>query len=204
MVKAILIDHSNRKYASPYLLALSFFNLLGSSVKSSRFNLYLLKAVVEGQIGYAFRLLDSSNQKFSKVFYDNQTPMLITRLADGLIIEINYQLIKEFGFGSEELIGQKITEKMWLSPGERQKFIQEVLTSGIVRDKEYVFKRRNGELCNVILSATQIEIAQETCILSSFKDITKHKKVEAALLQSQKTFQSIVQQHSFAYGNYGS
>lgn len=191
MVKAILIAISTEICFILFIgIGVDFFNLLGHLLRAA-FYFYLLRAVVEGQIIYAFNLLDSSNQKFSKAFYDNQTPMVITRMADGLIIEANYQFLKEFGFGSEELVGQRIADKLLLRPAECKQLTQDILKSGIVREKEYIFKRRNGELCNVILSATQIEIAQEVCMLASFKDITKHKKAEAALRQSKKLFNQL-------------
>ena len=68
------------------------------------FYFYLLEQC-KGQIIYAFSLLDSSIS-FSKAFYDNQTPMVITRMADGLIIEANYQFLKEFGLAAKNWSGK--------------------------------------------------------------------------------------------------
>ena len=84
----------------------------------------------------------------------------------------------------------RIADKLLLRPAEC-KLDPGYLEKRHCQEKSISLKEETGELCNVILSATQIEIAQEVCMLASFKDITKHKKAEAALRQSKKLFNQL-------------
>ncbi len=64
-----------------------------------------------------------SEEKFSKVFRNSPNAVTITRLSDGIILEINESAVCFFGYSREEVIGRTSVDlKVWANPDDRVLF----------------------------------------------------------------------------------
>jgi PAS domain S-box-containing protein len=74
---------------------------------------------------------------------------------------------------------------MWVNPGDRQRWLQEIKTKGAVRNFEMHLKTISGKEIWVLGSGLFIQYENQTCILSTHHDITEVKRTQDALRQSE-------------------
>ncbi|MCX8119178.1 MAG: PAS domain S-box protein, partial [Desulfobacterota bacterium] len=105
--------------------------------------------------------------------------LVLSRLSDGLMVEVNNGFEHMTGYSAEETIGRKSTEmQLWAENEQRGAVVAKVEQKGGVRDEEVRFRRKNGELFYGNFSAQTITMKNETYLLSSFIDITARKKAQ--------------------------
>jgi PAS domain S-box-containing protein len=123
-----------------------------------------------------------SEDKFSKAFRISPDAISISRLSDGLTIEINDGFADLTGFRPEDVIGKNtLAFNLWANLDESQEFMKAMRTFGEVSNKEGVFKKKNGNLWIGLVSARIIDVNQEPCIISIIRDITSRKRAELDL-----------------------
>jgi len=120
-----------------------------------------------------------SEEKFSKAFHANPDFIMISRLNDGLIIEVNEGFERLSGMPAKEAVGKKTLDfSFWADPLEREDMIAKLEADGLVRDFESEWISSTGERHTVLSSATSFELAGDQHIISSARDITEFKKVQ--------------------------
>lgn len=131
--------------------------------------------------------LKLSEEKFFKAFYDNQTSMTISRLCDGLIIDVNQAYLETMNFKKDEVIGKTAHQLgIWINNEDRKELIEELLEYGHVKNREYTVRRGNGDIYHTITSLALLNLNGEKYILNSSADITKRKEAEKDLIRTQK------------------
>ncbi len=129
--------------------------------------------------------LKVSLERFNKIFSVTPVSIAITRLEDGVYLDVNDVFLQLTNYTRDEIIGQKATDVMWANPEERQEFVRQLRAHGSVRSMEVSFSGKNGQPEPGLLSAEIIELGGEQCILSTFLNITERKKAEEALAKSE-------------------
>jgi len=107
-------------------------------------------------------------------------PILISRLSDSKVLYANQALSKIGKIGSKTLIGGR-TVDFFADPEDSDKVAGILQMSGHVSDFKVQLKRGDGTLYWALLSASIINYKGETCVLSSYADISEHIQVEEAL-----------------------
>jgi PAS domain S-box-containing protein len=129
--------------------------------------------------GEAFR---QNEEKFARAFESNPAAMVLSRLPDGFIIEVNRAFEEITGYTREEALGRSSSElRLWSSPGQREDFIRELRTAGSIRNRDLTMRRKSGELIFTLASAERFTLADEQVILSTWIDITERKRAEELL-----------------------
>jgi PAS domain S-box-containing protein len=124
-----------------------------------------------------------SEERFAKAFNFSPLKMTITRLSDGTFVEVNQARDPVQGFGREQLLGKStLATGGWLSPQERQAFVEIIQREGHVSGYETRMRHANGEVIDAKMWAERIEIDGEDCILSCFVNTSEEKRREAQLL----------------------
>jgi two-component system, chemotaxis family, sensor kinase Cph1 len=126
--------------------------------------------------------LKISEERFSKAFNASPAAVSISRLSDGLLIDINRAYTEVFGFTSEEAIGETSIELgIFVDPNDRSKVVSQLRESGKVRNLEVNFKTKTGKFITTLTSLDCIKIGGVDYMLSTVLDITERKKAEEAL-----------------------
>ena len=134
----------------------------------------------------AEEMLRLSEEKFSKAFSTNPAAISITRLEDGLIMDVNDIWLTTFGYSREEVIGTSISLQLWPTPEDRARIVQELREKGPIYGRELMFLRRSGEPFTALASAVILTIEGKEVVLSTWLDITEHKRAEEKLQESEE------------------
>jgi PAS domain S-box-containing protein len=121
-----------------------------------------------------------SEERFSKFFRSSPIGTSISLLSDGQFLDANDTFIGLFGYTREEVIGQNLFKlKMWANSEDRAKMIETLQEKGRVREFETRFRKKSGEIMDVLVSAEVMELTGQQYILGLTHDITDRKLAEA-------------------------
>lgn len=130
-----------------------------------------------------------SEAKFAQAFSDNAAAIAITRLADGLVIDVNETWVRMWGYSREEIVGRS-ARFMWSTPEAALSFVRELRERGAVRNWEQEFRDKSGKMFVTELWARILEIGGEQVVVSTLVDITARRSAEAEL----RTHQAILEE----------
>ncbi len=127
-----------------------------------------------------------AEEKFAKVFHASPAPISISRLRDGIYLDVNEAFTEQFGWRREELIGRSSVELgLWRSRSDRQRWVAQLRRTGRIRDVETRITARSGEERIALVSAESIYIGGEQCIIGVLRDITEKLRTGKALQLSE-------------------
>lgn len=143
---------------------------------------------VEGATGHsrALEQLELSEERFTKAFFANPNPAIITTLADSTILEVNEGLCELAGLSREELIGRNGIELGLWDPEHADRMARLLEEEGAVRDLEVRAHGRGGAELDLLLSAVVVEMEGTRCVLNVAVDMTERNRLEARLFQAQR------------------
>jgi PAS domain S-box-containing protein len=132
-------------------------------------------------------------EKFALVFRSSSNPIIISTVAEGRLIEVNDSFLNITGYSLEEVIDRTVTDlNLWVNPQERARMLQILKEEGVVRDREFDFRIKSGQVRAGLLSAEIVNIDGQECLLSIINDITEHKQVQEALSESQRALLTLM------------
>ena len=131
--------------------------------------------------------LIQSREKFAKAFQTSPYAIAITQMKDGKFIDINNAFSAITGYSKEEVLAESsIGLKLWVNEKDRAEMAS-LLRQGLpVTGREYLFRRKNGEVLTGLFSAQTIQLSNEPCLLSSIEDVAERKQAEWALQERLK------------------
>lgn len=120
--------------------------------------------------------------KFYKAFRCSPNPITISTLEDGRYVEVNDSFVQLSGYERDEAIGRTAFElDIWVNKSDRFKLLHELQTNSSVRNLEFEFRKKSGELGFGMVCAELIDLDGMQCILAVNHDITERKLTEAQL-----------------------
>ncbi len=131
--------------------------------------------------------LHESEEKYSKAFLTSPYAITITSMEDGKFIEVNDAFTSVSGFTKEEVItNSAVGLNMWVDKEEQKYVISTLLEGRDVAGKEFLFKRKNGEIVNSLFYAKIIKIKNKPHIISIINDVTELKQTELELINAKE------------------
>jgi PAS domain S-box-containing protein len=134
-----------------------------------------------------------SEEKFQKAFKQSTSLMAVSRLKDGIYIDVNDSFVNNLGYTREEAIGKtsKILD-LFIDPGIREKIISEFIKSGGSSETEVEVRSKTGKILTGVFSVDIITLNDEKFLLSQMNDITERKKASIELKASEARFKNII------------
>lgn len=131
--------------------------------------------------------LRQSEEKFSAAFRASPDALTLTRLSDGTYLDVNEGYTLFTGYLPEEVIGKTSLElNAWHDPQDRVHLLREIQHNGIVKNKEFNLRRKDGSIRTGQMSVRLIEINGEQCLLGVTRDITEREYLQNELIKAQK------------------
>ena len=143
------------------------------------------------EIKIAQEALRESEERFRLAFHTSPDSIVMTRLTDGMHLDINQGFTNLLGYTREEVIGRTTLDmNIWKNPADRQRMLAALSSQGSVENLEVEFQDKAGNVLIGLLSARVIKIKNEDVILTITRDITERKRIEEQFQRVQK-FESI-------------
>jgi PAS domain S-box-containing protein len=133
---------------------------------------------------------------FRTVFETSPNIVVITRLADNIVIDVNAGLTAYTGFDKQEVIGRSMIDlEIWAQPEQRLEFLAELKSKGSLHNWEAMFRAKDRRFLTCLVSARKIEINNEPHLLAVIRDVSERKQFEQKI-QAANTFLMIANRHT--------
>ena len=141
----------------------------------------------------ALDALRASETKFAAAFRSAADHMVISRLEDGVIVEVNDTFCRTVGRPREEVLGRTVLDMgTWAEPDQRAEALRLLRARGTLANFPFRQRRHDGSIGHCLLSASIVEIDGERCILSTARDISERVAAEESARQLTRRLQVTV------------
>jgi len=145
------------------------------------------------------KALKESELRFSQIFKDNVTPMLIINPKNGQIQDSNPSASVYYGFQLDEINNKNILDINYTfieSPEEMPIVTEKVMTEGKGKF-QFKHKLKSGELRDVEVFCSKISIGNEDLVHEIIQDVTERNKYHKALEEQNEALKEIawIQSH---------
>ncbi|MCJ8168508.1 EAL domain-containing protein [Atopomonas sediminilitoris] len=140
------------------------------------------------------RDIQLSQEMFSKAFHSSPDGLVLTRLRDGQILEVNQGFERITGITIDDAKrSSTLALNLWANPSDRQAMLAQLQQEGSVTDFETSIQHLSGDLRACLLSARQITINGDACMLTIARDVTAQRQLEDELRQAATVFASTME-----------
>ena len=161
------------------LLSISVIEIEGLPCVLSLMRDISVAKAAELQLVKAQQALRTSEERYRTVFQTSLDPVTITVLSDGRYVDVNPAFLNLLGFERDELVDHTSVElNIWVDRRERENLLEVIQQESLCRNIEARFRKKNGEIFWVLISASVIEIEGVACLLGINRDLSDAKAAE--------------------------
>jgi PAS domain S-box-containing protein len=125
------------------------------------------------------RALKESENRLATIFQACPIGILVSRVADGRIVDLNNATLRIYGYTRDEVIGRTPAELgTYADLAQRDEMVERLREKDGVDRFPIDFRAKNGKLGVLELSGRVIELQGERCMLSLIADVTGRNAVE--------------------------
>ncbi len=137
--------------------------------------------------------LRQSEAKFVKLFDASPVPLIVSRLDNRHMVEVNTALVTRFGYSRDELIGRSTVDLSIIAPEARAALFEQLQRERRLADAELQVTCKDGTTRACLGYADIIELPGGPHMLISLIDITDRKRAERQLRDSEERFRLVVE-----------
>ena len=127
-----------------------------------------------------------NKERLEVIFNDNPDLMLISRLSDGCITEVNEAFVRYSGYDRAQAIGNTtLGLGLWVNTGDRQRMTDALRAQGRCDNLETVFYNHAGDTIECALDAVITKVHGVTHIVCIVRDISQRNQAQAKLQASE-------------------
>ena len=131
--------------------------------------------------------LRQSEERFSKAFQSNPLPMTISTKEEGIYVDANDAFLALVGRERHSVVGRPTSEVgFWADLEDREVMIKRLSEEGRVIGLPAAILGSGDAVREATISAEQVEIEGQSCILAITQDMTETKRLQAQFQQAQK------------------
>lgn len=117
---------------------------------------------------------------------------LLVRAADDTVVAVNPTFEALFGWRASQFIGHHSAElPLWVSPEQRDGFLQLLFTSGRIQQHEARFQCHDGQTKPCLIYVEQVRIGDQSYRLAMVHDISERSNANQELRQSEAKFAAL-------------
>lgn len=127
--------------------------------------------------------VQAEKEKYITVFNTSPNAIILTRMSDGKIMEVNKGFTNIIGYLSADVIGvTTIDIRLWVNDKDRQFVVNELSKGNEVINYEMKFRKKSGGIFTGLLFSREIIIDDEKCVIKNISDITEMSRIRNELL----------------------
>jgi diguanylate cyclase (GGDEF)-like protein/PAS domain S-box-containing protein len=154
----------------------------------------------EERLAAAQEALRASEEHYRTAFQTSHDGISITRLESGLYIDVNRAFLRIFGYTREEVIGRTSLDlHIWADPEDRRKMVAVLHKESICQEMEVRFRRKDGQIFWVLVSASVIQLDSVPCVLFVIRDISAAKAASERLAAAQDELRKSEERYRTAF-----
>lgn len=170
------------------------FNQMAAALREKDHQLREYAAQLEQKVEARTAELKQSEERFAKAFHASPDAIILSRMSDGLIIEVNHGWQRFFGHEQTEVLGKTSLElNLFANPEDRKNAIDILQRQGSLHDYELDVRCKSGEMRRASLAIEKIELNGTPCMLTVLRDITERKQAEMKLRESEARYRGLVE-----------
>ena len=121
----------------------------------------------------------ASEELFARAFRSSPDAMIISRRADGQIIDVNDRWEALFGYPRAAAVGRTMAELPPAASPQDQATLRRLIEApGPVRDVEAQFVTQSGEARETIIATETVEMGGHACFITTIRDITERQRAQ--------------------------
>jgi PAS domain S-box-containing protein len=123
--------------------------------------------------------LSLSEAKFAGAFQGNPDWISISRMRDGVMVDVNQTFEEISGYTRDETVGKTaIALGLWVDPEQRHVLMQNLGAGRMVRNFEWELRTKFGTLRKCMANATIFSAGSERYVLAVIRDVTDQRLLE--------------------------
>ncbi|HRY10760.1 MAG: GGDEF domain-containing protein [Actinobacteria bacterium] len=132
--------------------------------------------------------ISAQAETMTRIFETSPDCAIISRLADGVIINVNEGFTRLTGYRREEAVGRSSLEMgLWAVPAERKRLLAQLRPTGVSENVPVVLRRKDGSTLECVLSASALTLEGTPHVISLTRDVTEQRALEARLTHDAET-----------------
>jgi PAS domain S-box-containing protein len=136
--------------------------------------------------------LQSSEMRHRAVFEYSPLSIALTRISDGILVEVNKAWEQTTGFAREEAVGHSSVELgLYAEPDVRREIIGKLIAGGLDAQVELRLREKSGKIIDLLFSAALITLAGEEYLLSMALDITVQKRLALEVAHTAQRYKDL-------------
>jgi len=176
IIALIVVPQNNNEFFSSGIV--NSIAMIGYSILNILITAGYIMMVIHRQLKEA----QTEKDKYIRAFQSSPYALLLTKVADGRIFEVNEGFIRITGYTPEEAVGRSTLELgLWVDPEDRAAFVKALMDDEDVREREMKFRIKNGSIMTGQVFAKRLSAFGEDCLLTSVSDITELIKIRERL-----------------------
>ena len=138
--------------------------------------------------------LRTSETRYRRLFESAKDGILILDAETGQIVDVNPFLFQMLGYFHNELLGKELWEiGVFKNIADSKEAFIELQNKGYIRFEDMPLETKNGQSINVEFVSNVYLVGQIKVIQCNIRDITKRRRAEEALRQSELRLHTLVQ-----------
>ena len=143
----------------------------------------VIRDITESKL--AIEEIRRNQEHYQTIFQTSIDAVLLTRLDDGLVLDVNQAFLEMTGYEREDVIRRSTqTLNLWMDFVEREQLAALIRKEGKSHDFKSRFKRKNGEFFSGSLSVAPIEIDGISFAVSVLRDNSDAEAAAQKLAQT--------------------
>jgi PAS domain S-box-containing protein len=134
----------------------------------------------------------ASEELFTAMFTSSPAGMVLSSLPDLRYLAVNESWLGITGYTRGAVIGKTAEEVGLIEPHEREALYAEMRPSGGLRNIDFRFRTRNGDLRDGLVSTERLMVGGETFQVTTLVDITVRVRAEAELRETNQQLEAIL------------
>ncbi|MEI6206491.1 MAG: PAS domain S-box protein [Desulfuromonadales bacterium] len=141
----------------------------------------------------ALTALKESEMRFQAIFNESPIVIALNSMQDGSYVDVNRKFLEVIDLTKDAVLGKTPQELEFISAEENQRLREILVAKGKLEQEEFINKINNEEKIHLI-NTHFIEINATPFALTMLQDVTRRKKAEDKLKESEKRFRTLIEE----------